>query len=130
MAHLAVIEDSEHIQLFIETWAPDFNHDVVARASDRAGALALIQAVHDGEIVPPPDAWIIDGNLQRGVASGDDARAVVSEKQRLEVGGVAVGFSNSPMSEYGIDVDLDLGEKKGDIPGALAALTKFLETRE
>lgn len=129
MAHLAVIEDSEHIQLFIETWAPDFNHDVVARAYDRAGALALIQAVHDGEIVPPPDAWIIDGNLQRGVVTGDDARAVVTEKQRLEVGGVAVGFSNNPMSEYGIDVDVDLGRHKDSIPTALEALSKYLQER-
>ena len=127
MALLALIEDNGPIRRLAEVHAELHGHEIIAQAASRAGALALLHEVAAGER-QAPDGWLLDANLS-DTYTGDDARAFLSEKERLQVGGVTIGFSEMSMQlDYNLPVDLDPG--KGSIPGAFDAVDRYFAAKQ
>ena len=104
-ARVAVIEDDEFFRKITRLHLERCGHFVVAEASNLTQALGLVGEIAQGN--PEVDVILLDGNLREGARDGEDARQVISKIKETKVKAKVFGFSLSPMSSYGIEVDVD-----------------------
>ena len=104
-ARVAVIEDSEIFRKITRLHLERCGHFVVAEATNLTQALGLVGEIAQGN--PEVDVILLDGNLREGARDGEDARQVISKIKETKVKAKVFGFSLSPMSSYGIEVDVD-----------------------
>ena len=104
-ARVAVIEDDDFFRDITRRHLERCGHFVVAEATNLTQALGLVGEIAQGN--PEVDVILLDGNLREGARDGEDARQVVSKIKETKVKAKVFGFSLSPMSSYGIEVDVD-----------------------
>ena len=104
-ARVAVMEDDAFFRDITRRILEGFGHFVVAEAINLSQALDLISEIAQGN--PEVDVILLDGNLCEGARNGEDARQVISKIKETKVKAKVFGFSLSPMSSYGIEVDVD-----------------------
>ena len=104
-ARVAVIEDDDFFRDITRRHLERCGHFVVAEATNLTQALGLVGEIAQGN--PEVDVILLDGNLREGARDGEDARQIVSKIKETNVKAKVFGFSLSPMSSYGIEVDVD-----------------------
>jgi hypothetical protein len=98
-------------QNLIETFG-EGRHQVVARAADLGGALAVLDQIASGEV--EANVIMSDGSLSRGTA-GSDARTIMGRVEALGLNVKTILMSNQSAEAIGVAVDVDL--PKGDATG-------------
>lgn len=123
-----LFEDNENMA-FIAKWSiQQGGHLLVpeAVAATRHDALQVVEGIALGRITL--DAVIMDGNLEDGATSGEDAQAIVARMKELGVFTPIIGFSSRSFEQdYGIEVAIDLGKKPEQLGSALGSLEAMSE---
>lgn len=104
-ARVAVIEDDAFFRDITRRILERFGHFVVAEATNLSQAFDLIDEIAQGN--QEVDVILLDGNLHEGASDGEDARQVALMIKETNVAAKVFGFSLRPMSDYGIEVDVD-----------------------
>ncbi len=87
-------------------------------------ALQVISNVANGEH-DPIDVVLLDANLESTVKDGSNGKAVIQHIQELGLSPHIIGFSAERMTDYGIEVDYDLGkENLVDLPAIILEIAR------
>lgn len=108
-ARVVIFEDNERIRLGTERTLIRARHTVVAYAGTVAASLAVVEQLRDPDNPLTCDIIILDGNIDKGSAEGDDARTIFDATRRFPIlSAKIIGNSLSSLREdYGIPVNAD-----------------------
>ena len=112
MARIGLFEDDKAYSRMYGMYAELNGHEVVVRADTLHGALDVIHQAAEGRLDPMPDAWVIDGNLQRGTAEGIDGRTILRALGELGVEGVRIGNSSFAWHDFDQEMQPDFDAQK------------------
>ena len=105
MARFAFFEDREPNQKLTRIVAEECAHEIVGEpAHNLATSLHLLDRIAQGDIQPPPDAYLVDADLGGGP---EDGATIVRRIRELGLPGLIIGNSASPWNHDLAPVDRD-----------------------